>query len=143
MIKCKEASKFSLPNTLITAPKAIFCLFKYCRKSAEESFTPTQIAVSLSANSESRSFSILVIFPCASGMGSPCGSSVGLPKKSSSLLMSCSDLMCSNCSAMSCTSSQVKANFSTKKTSHKRCLRTIILAACVPFSVKETPWYLM
>ena len=38
-------SKASFSKTEIFVPKEICCLFKYCKKSTDESFTPTQVII--------------------------------------------------------------------------------------------------
>ena len=135
------SSKLSFSMTLKTEPKAIFCLSRYFKNSEDESFTPTQWYSWFNSASDNNSLDVFLISPCRFGIGSPCGSKSGCPKKASNLSINAIDWICSNSSAISWTSSQENWSLSTKKTSHKRCFLTIILADKKPFSVKVTPWY--
>jgi hypothetical protein len=70
----KESSKSSFSKTVICLPNTIPFLSKNCKKSDEESFTPTQIPDSFFCRVDNKLLSIFLRFPSLSGIGSPCGS---------------------------------------------------------------------
>ena len=65
----------------ILVPNEMRCLFKYCKKSTELSFTPTQVIVFPTSISDNNCLLIFGSSPFAFGMGSPCGSKLGKFKK--------------------------------------------------------------
>ena len=71
IITNNDSSKGSFEITLIWVPSVILYLSKYCKKLADESFTPTHMQLVPGFTIESKTLFVFGISPSEFGIGSP------------------------------------------------------------------------